>query len=263
MAERLSLIRQAPSVVLDWSLDAGRSADPLRQACARAEMIQVLDEHVPPEPAPGWGAGLRRWLQRQPERLAAAAVAPGSAGLVWSNMALHFDENPQQSMAAWRLALQVEGFVMFSTLGPGSLSQLRTLYREQGWPTPHAPFVDMHDLGDMLVESGFADPVMDQEVLTLTYADPQALLTDLRHWGVNLSPARFPGCRTPAWRQRLLDGLRGQAGTDGRIRLDFELVYGHAFRAPDRGPAVAERTTVDLEQMKSMLRGSVTRRHES
>ncbi|MDI9690518.1 SAM-dependent methyltransferase, partial [Burkholderia cenocepacia] len=44
-------------------------------------------------------------------------------------------------------------------------------------------FVDMHDLGDMLVESGFEIPVMDQEVLTVTYKSPDSLLADVRRWG--------------------------------------------------------------------------------
>jgi malonyl-CoA O-methyltransferase len=257
MAERLSLIRQAPATVLDWSLDGGQSAPALHEATRKAAQTQVhRPAWAPAVPArqEGWRASVRRWWGRGHAPVAEADVAPGAAALVWSNMALHFEEQPPALMAQWRRALQVEGYVMFSTLGPGSLAQLRAIYRDAGWPAPHAPFVDMHDLGDMLVEAGFADPVMDQEVLTLTYADPQRLLIDLRQLGGNTAPSRFGGCRTPAWRARLLAALRERADAQGRIALDFEVVYGHAFRAPDRGPAVAPVTTVGLDDMKLMLR---------
>ena len=97
------------------------------------------------------------------QALTAADLQAGAAQLLWANMGLHGAADPQALMRQWQRALAVDGFLMFSTLGPGSLTALQTLYRDQGWAPPFAPFVDMHDLGDMLVEAGFADPVMDQE----------------------------------------------------------------------------------------------------
>ena len=85
---------------------------------------------------------------------------------------------------------------MFSCLGPGTLRELRALYQRLGWPAPTPDFIDMHDLGDMLVHAGFADPVMDQETLTLQLADmPQALLAELRSLGGNAAPI---ACQRPA-----------------------------------------------------------------
>jgi malonyl-CoA O-methyltransferase len=163
-------------------------------------------------------------------------------------------------MQAWRAALSSEGFVLFSTIGPGSLGLLRALYAEAGWGPAHAPLVDMHDLGDMLVESGFADPVMDQETLRLDYGSAETLLAELRELGGNLAPQRFPGCRTPRWRAALIEGLSRRAAADGRIPLEIELVYGHAFRAPDRGPLISDNTRIDLDDMKLMLRNSGSRK---
>jgi hypothetical protein len=105
-------------------------------------------------------------------------------------MALHLVDDPLALMQQWHRALAVDGFLMFSTLGPGSMQGLRQVYARLGWPTPHAPFVDMHDLGDMLVHTGFADPVMDQEILTLTWPDADALLGELRTLGGNADPGR-------------------------------------------------------------------------
>ena len=140
---------------------------------------------------------------------------------------------------------------MFSTLGPGTLSLLRAIYAAQGWPTPHAPFVDMHDLGDMLLHAGFADPVMDQETLTLNWADGDALLRELHALGANADLDRYPGLRTPRWRRALVEAL-GMAGNQ-RPSLDFEVIYGHAFR-PVPSARVTQETRVELQDMRSILR---------
>ncbi|HSI48368.1 MAG TPA: methyltransferase domain-containing protein [Ideonella sp.] len=258
MAERLSLILRTPAQVLDWSLDAGAPSEALAAANPEAT-ISVVDaaasDAAATPPRPGWWARLRGASAAMP-RVAPGAVPSESADLLWSNMLLHHEAEPPQTLRAWRQALKPDGFVMFSTIGPGSLAKLREVYAAAGWPLPHAPFVDMHDVGDMMVEAGFADPVMDQEVLTLTYADPVRLLEELREWGGNTAPQRLAGLRTPRWRERLLAALRARAGADGRIALELELVYGHAFRAPDRGPQVAAETSVGLDAMKLMLRKS-------
>lgn len=257
MAERLSVILAVPRLVLDWSADAATASEVLRTAYPRARIERIGPGMPPtPTPKPWW----RPWASadtaiHRPETQTAGC----DASLVWSNMRLQIEADPMRLMRAWRAALAADGFVMFSTLGPGSLDLLRDIYAEQGWGVAHAPFVDMHDLGDMMVECGMADPVMDQETLTLTYASPERLLDELRELGLNADPGRFPGLRTPAWRARLLAALAARAGADGRIPVRWELVYGHAFRAPDRGPAVAENTTIALNDMKLMLRKQSSR----
>jgi len=185
--------------------------------------------------------------------LGEAELAAGQAQLLWSNMGLHGALDPQAVMAAWHRALQVDGFLMFSTLGPGSLEGLRTLYAAMGWPPPHAPFVDMHDLGDMLLEAGFADPVMDQETITLTWPSGEALLAELRQLGGNVDPRRFAGLRTPRWQARLAASLQATAGEGGRPGLGFEVVYGHAFRVAPR-PRVAAETALPLDDLRAMVR---------
>jgi malonyl-CoA O-methyltransferase len=147
---------------------------------------------------------------------------------------------------------------MFSCLGPGTLRALRDLYLRMGWPPAMADFVDMHDLGDMLVHAGFADPVMDQEVITLSWDGPQALLRELRSLGANASPDRWAGLRTPRWRARLLAELGAMAAPDGRIHMQFEVAYGHAFKAAPRAPLSAE-TTVSLDDMRTMVRSKSPR----
>jgi len=259
MAERLTVVRLQPGAVLDWHAHLGASRTLLRRAYPRARVMAV-ETGAPPagsvSTSPWWSP--RRWTATAPA-LEAAAVPAAQAQLLWSNMALHGEADPQVLMRRWQQALAVDGFLMFSTLGPGTLQGLRSLYRQAGWPPPHAPFVDMHDLGDMLVEAGFADPVMDQETVTLTWADPAALLAELRSLGGNADPARVAGLRTPRWRALLLQRLAaaradgGLRAADGRLALDFEIVYGHAFKAAPR-LRVQGTTRVDVDDLRTMAR---------
>lgn len=257
MAERLSIVLVKPQAVLDWWGFSGAGSTLLAKAYAFAQHFVV----EPTEPlrersrhatkAPWWS--VRHWRGPAAQVMAPDDVLPASVQLVWANMMLHASVDPAALIARWHRALAVDGFVMFSCLGPGTLRELRELYRRMGWPPAMADFVDMHDLGDMLVHAGFADPVMDQEVLTLSWDTPQALLRELRSLGANASPDRFAGLRTPRWRDRLLAELRAMAAPDGRIQMQFEVAYGHAFKAAPRVPLNAE-TTVSLDTMRAMVR---------
>jgi malonyl-CoA O-methyltransferase len=262
-----------PRHVLDWWSELGASSELLADAYPHAAVADVLRPSTlaPAEAAsaaiaqarasaaaPGW----RRWLglgAGRPRSIAQDAVPPGHAQLVWSNMSLHWAPDAPALMREWHRSLVVDGFLMFSTLGPGTLAGLREAYEAQGWGTPYPPWTDMHDIGDMLVEAGFADPVMDQETLRLTYSSPTCALNELRVFGANADTTRFTGLRTPRWRTRLFEALGARADSKGRVVLEFEVVYGHAFKPVPRA-RVAAQTEVGLADMKTMLqRGKAPR----
>ena len=245
MAERLAIIRLKPSMLLDWWSHLGASAELLARAFPRATRIAV-------EPTP---EALARSRSVTPQALATNGELPAGVQLIWANMMLHAVPEPPRLIDRWQRLLAVDGFVMFSCLGPGTLRELRDVYARLGWPTPTPGFIDMHDLGDMLVQAGFADPVMDQETLTLSWASAEALLAELRSLGGNVAPTRHTALRTPRWRARLLAELAATADADGRIRMSFEVAYGHAFKAAPRAK-VTDESVLSLEDMKTMLRSS-------
>lgn len=259
MAERLAIVKATPSVVIDWWAAQGGGAAALRTQYPRARI-----EAVEPNAAlarrsardarwPWWSP--RRWTQRaMPVWHEADAPRDGRAKLLWSNMMLHWSADPALQFAQWREAVAVDGFVMFSCFGPDTLRELRSLYQRLGWAAPGHAFIDMHDLGDAMVQAGFADPVMDMEQLTLTWADASAALLELRTLGGNAAAQRHAGLRTPRWRARLLSELEtALAGSDGRLHLSFEIVYGHAFRPLPRVRVAAE-TRVSVEALRSLAR---------
>ncbi len=257
MAERLAVIRDPPRVWLDWwgFLGGGDAAVaavwPEAQRLVAEPTAALLGRSRATLRAPWWALARRDDARRR--ALTVDAVAEASVQMVWANMMLHWVPDEEATIARWHRALAPGGYLMFSTLGPQTLRVLREVYAQAGWPAPHVPFVDMHDLGDMLVHAGFADPVMDQETLTLTWSSARSALAELRAAGGNAAPERARGLRTPRWRERLAAALAARADAAGRIAIGFEIVYGHAVKGlprPDRSGV----TRIDVESMRDALR---------
>ena len=250
MAARLEYIRHDPRCVLDAGCGTGEGLDLLGKRYPKARLIGV-------DIAPAMACRARRartivarardYLARvQRSHVCADLVrlplAGESVGMVWSNLALAWAADPIAALAEiWR-ALEPRGLLMFSTYGPDTLKELRGAFAVvDGYAHVHR-FLDMHDLGDMLVGAGFADPVMDMDVVTLSYADVAALVRDLRLSGQsNVAAGRRRGLMAPgAWAgmAAAYDTLR----RDQRLPATFEIVYGHAWKGTQRprkrGPQV-------------------------
>lgn len=163
--------------------------------------------------------------------------------LVWSNLALHWHPQPDRVFAEWRRVLRVDGLLMFSCFGPDTFQQLRAAFATAGEPDatlPMLPFVDLHDFGDMLVEAGFATPVMDMEKLQITYTSAEKLLADVQAFGGNpLSTQRMTLSGRHRY-ERVLRALEGQREPNGKISLTIEVIYGHAFKPLPKKTAGSE-----------------------
>ena len=257
MEVRLQWIKLQPRTWVHWEpLRGGVQAHGLlsiRYPKSQCFVVQAAADAVAvtkPLLAPSWWS-TARWTG--PTLRFGKPAQP--AQLVWANMALHMAADPQGLIGQWHSLLEENGFLMFSCLGPDTLRELRALYSELGWPPPSHAFTDMHDWGDMLVQAGFAEPVMDMERITLTFASPERLLRELRELGRNLHPLRFVGLRGRGWYTQLLKALGQMAhpDDDGQLRLTFEVVYGHAFKAVRRA-AIGPETRVSLDEMRASLR---------
>jgi len=250
MQERLDWIKLKPQSWIHWAaLNGGLQAHALLTQRYPKASCQVLETTAPRRASvvralksPLWNP--RRWLGPQAE-VGADLAQP--AQMLWANMGLHMSADPQALMAQWHAALQTDGFLMFSCLGPDSLLELRSLYQTLGWPAPSHDFTDMHDWGDMLVAAGFAEPVMDMERITLTFESPQRLLQELRGLGRNLHVQRFQALRGRQWHEQLCKALANQP-----LQLSFEVIYGHAFKPAPR-LAMAPHSEISLAQMREAL----------
>ena len=259
LAERLEPIRLAPQRILDWGAGIGAGETLLRERYPKARIVAVeadaqwSQRRIQGARSPWW----QKFGAARVETHVAAEddASIGRAQLVWANMLLHGVVAPPELFERWHRLLDVDGLLVFSCFGPATLTMLRELYDDLGWPAPTPGFVDMHDLGDMLVAAGFAGPVLDQETLTVSWSNAETLLDELRQLGGNAAPDRFAGLRTPRWRQKLLAALGRRAGADGKITLGFEIAYGHGFKpAPRARPG--EPVSVSLDEMRAMVRRS-------
>ena len=261
LAEHLGPLRKQPERVLDWWAGPGGGEAALRGRYPEAAIVAVEPDgdwlerrrQAQAMAAPWWRFGRGRNEAASAHTTGDADATFGQAELVWANMMLHFVADPPALFARWHGLLGIDGVVAFSCPGPGTLRELRELYTAAGWPAPTPGFIDMHDLGDMLVEAGFAEPVLDQETLTLRWKSADALLAELRQLGGNTAPDRERGLRTPRWRARLLAALGERADADGSIGLSFEIAYGHAFKPAPRARA-GEPVRVPLETVRAMVR---------
>ena len=244
MLERLDYVKIEPERVLDLGCGTGASLTALAERYPKAQVLGVDQSEAMLQAGRGQRSRLR-WLLpflrggRNSSLLCADALAlpfrPGSAGLVWSNLMLHWLDYPLPAFREMHRALDVGGLLMFSTFGPDTLKELRASFSDGYVHTQR--FTDLHDYGDMLLECGFADPVMDAEVLTMTYAGLDDLLRDLRQNGA--------GCAMHERRRGLMGRSTWAAAraeyekraTDGRWPASFEVVYGHAWKSQPRKTA--------------------------
>lgn len=211
MLERLDYVKLAPRRILDAA--SGPPSGVLAKRYPGAQVI-ALDFSLAMLRPRGW----RRFFARQAavcadlERL---PIASAALDFVWCNMALHWLADPLPALKEFRRVLGAEGLVMFSTLGPDTLKELRGI---AGAGRVH-DFLDMHDIGDMLVAAGFSAPVMDMEMIEMTYGGATRLVDDLKRSGQTNVRSDRPR------------GLAGRAfGARLRIpRASFEVVYGHAW----------------------------------
>lgn len=244
MQERLDYVTLKPGRIVDLGCSRGGSFPGLSARYPAAELlgldlVPAMLQVAAPQRQPGW----QRWLGRAkasgPLRVAADAgnlpLPPKSAGLVWSNLLLHWLDDPLPALGEAHRILQVGGLLMFSTLGPDTLKELRAAFADGYAHTQR--FIDMHDLGDMLIGCGFADPVMDMEVITLTYDDLDALFAELRAAGSScaMKSRRHGLSGRHAWAAACAayEAMR----RDGKLPATFEVVYGHAWKtAPKQTP---------------------------
>jgi NADH dehydrogenase [ubiquinone] 1 alpha subcomplex assembly factor 5 len=114
---------------------------------------------------------------------------PGSFDLIVASLSLHWINDLPGALLQLRQALRPEGMLLASLPALGTLAELRSALTEaeaevSGGASPRvSPFPELRDCAHLLQRAGFVLPVADVEDIRLLYADPFALLTDLRAAG--------------------------------------------------------------------------------
>ena len=249
--ERLDLVKLAPAVILDAGSGTGFAAQSLARRYPRATVIEF---DIAPAMLQTARARLPRWQKWIGRRRAMFVcgdneqlpLRAGTVGLLWSNLAFQWVNDLPQAFSECQRVLQPGGLLTFTTFGPDTLKELRQAFAGDGGRVHVNRFYDMHDIGDMLVHAGFADPVMDMEQVTLTYADVETLMRELKAIGAhNVAAGRnrgLTGRRALDDLRRRYDGLR----RDGRLPATFEVVYGHCWK-PEPRLSPSGRPVIDIK----------------
>lgn len=259
MLERLELVKINPKHILDLGTGTGRNLNLLQQRYPAAQQLAV-------DIAPAMllharqryraEQGLRRWLPRQKSPLFIAGdaeqlpLADNSVDLVYANLALQWCELTA-AFAEIQRVLRPGGLLMFSTLGPDTLQELR-----QSWATvdnyPHINvFLDMHDVAEAMFAAGLSDPVLDSDRHSLLYADIVSMMRDLQQLGArNVNQGRRLGL-TGKNTLNKVKAASEQFRIKGQLPATYEVIYGHAWagQAPQQ---VAEDggIPISLDQLR-------------
>jgi malonyl-CoA O-methyltransferase len=242
MFERLDYIRLDPARVVDAGCGTGRGLALLRGRYPNADLLGVDFAPAAIEAASHSESlfeRARRILSRARRAQLCAdfsrlPLRPGGVDMLWSNLALAWAADPLAVLREFHRVLAPGGLLMFSSYGPDTLKELKSAFSAGSHARHVHSFLDMHDVGDMLVASGFAAPVMDAETITLTYPDVAALVRDLKASGQTCAARDRPRglVGKGAWRKMLAAYESGRK--DGKLPATIEVVYGHAWKGEPR-----------------------------
>ena len=235
MLERLDYIKRQPARILDAGSGTGWGARQLAQRYPAAQvvaldialgMLQAGRDHA------GWWRKLFAGGRQSPlcADVEALPLAANAVELIWSNLTVQWCNDLPATFVEMHRVLKVEGLLMFSTFGPDTLKELRTAFHDADGYNHVNRFADMHDIGDMLVAAGFAEPVMDMEYITLTYDDVKAVMQDLRRIGAhNATAGRAQGMMGKGAWNKVVENYE-RLRRDGKLPATFEIIYGHAWK---------------------------------
>lgn len=254
LLERLELTTITPARILDIGCGTGRATPQLMRRYRGAHVVAA-------DFAPAMlREARRRFWFRHPGLVCADAsslpFADDSFDLVFSNLMLQWCDDLDSSLQELRRVTTSQGLLLFSTMGPDTLKELRAAWGEVDNATHVNGFVDMHDVGDALIRAGFVEPVMDVEHITMTYEDVYALMRDLKRIGAhNVTGGRSRNL-TGRERLRKLSAAYEPARRNGRLPATYEVVYGTAWvPAFRRDTAYADRRGgVSLDGLRKSLR---------
>jgi len=244
MLSRLDYIKYVPDVILDAGSGTGYGTRNLLMRYPSAKMLAIdiaTSMHLQARPPVSWWKQLTargnqtHYVGGDIEQM---PFKDACAGLVWSNLTLQWCNDLKQTITEIHRILQVNGLFMFSTFGPDTLNELRQAFRGADEYTHVNRFTDMHDIGDMLVHSGFATPVMDMEYITMTYDDVLSVMRDLKAIGAyNATEGRRRSLTGKAIWQNTINRYESLR-KEGKLPATFEVVYGHAWKPQPRTPII-------------------------
>jgi malonyl-CoA O-methyltransferase len=155
--------------------------------------------------------------------------ADNSVDLIISSLMMQWCKDLNPLFAECQRVLKNDGLILLSSFGPDTLKELKKSWAVVDDKIHVNTFIDMHEVGDLLLQNGFQAPVMEMEKLTLTYQTVIDLLKDLKAIGAQSVRHRAKSL-TGKTKFQLMIKLYETYRQDGKIPATYEIIYGHAWK---------------------------------
>lgn len=243
LCERLELIKVEPSRICDLGCGTGYISRELAQRYPKADIasldlaLNMLKVNRQQTHQTAKQNPLARWFRPATHAshhyICADArnlpLADNSVDMLLSGLTLQWCDPLPQAFAQMLRVVKPGGFVMFSTFGPDTLKELKYCWGQVDQQVHVHDFHDMHDIGDTLLQSGFADPVMDMELIRVSFDDVTQLMRDLKNIGAgNASEQQAPGLAGKKVLKTLQQSYE-QFRENGKLMASYEIIYGLAW----------------------------------
>ncbi|MCK5902952.1 MAG: malonyl-ACP O-methyltransferase BioC [Cocleimonas sp.] len=230
LVERLDYIRLQPERVLDLGCGTGDITKKMLKRYPKAQIV-ALDLAFSMLKKTQQHGG---WLRKKPLCICADAenlpLKNNSIDLLISNLMLQWSNNLVSVFNGFQQTLAPNGLLMFTTFGPDTLKEIRMSW-EKVDDTPHtSQFIDLHDIGDALLQAGFSNPVMDMEIITMTYESVHAVMKDIKNIGAsNATTGRKKGLMGKKQLAEFKAAYELFKDKEGLYPSTWEVIYGHAW----------------------------------
>lgn len=235
---RLDFYLQAPERVLDLGAGTGRGSALLKKRYPKAQVIAV-DLALPMLRAARANLRLLRPFQRVCAEATQLPLPDHSVDVLHSNLCFQWIDDLPALFGECMRVLKPGGLLAFSSFGPDTLKELRAAWAAVDQQSHVSRFLDMHDVGDAMINAGLRDPVLDVNRYTLTYSEPRALLKELKGLGATHADRARERHLTGKSHYRAMLAAYEAMRVDGRIPATWEVVTAHAWGPP---PGQARRT---------------------
>lgn len=248
--ERLRYLKIKPHYILDIGCGPGFFSQQLKKLYPHAQVVGFDLAYLMLKQAKAKQGWLNKWPLVGGD-MTNMPFAGGTFDLVFANQVVHWAPSLPDVMGEINRVMNVGGCLMFSTLGPDTFCELRQAWAKINQYAHTNDFIDMHDIGDILLGERFLDPVVDMEVLMAHYATLPHMLQALKMQGVrNINKKRNPGLtgRT-SWRcfEEHFAAFRTE---QGKFPLTYEVVYGHAWKGEQRRMGKGTETLIPISALK-------------
>ncbi len=229
LIERLDYIKLQPELIVDLGCGTGAAIKPLRRQYKKAQIIALdMADEMLLQAKKKYSFFDRKWLiNADMERL---PLQDDCIDLIFSSLALQWSNDLAEGFREFKRIGRTGGLLMFTTFGVNTLKELRESWAQiDSSPRVHQ-FMDMHDVGDLMLTAGLSQPVMDMEEITMQYSNFKDLLSDLKSIGAtNAEIGRQRGLMTASKLKRLQQAYEEIAYKDECYSATYEIVYGHAW----------------------------------